>query len=53
MEKPWTRIARPTLKKNKIRGPILHGFKTYYKAIAINTLWHWPEDRQMDHETEG
>ena len=51
MEKHWTKIVKPTLKK-KIRGPTLHGVRTY-KATVVNTVWHWPKDRQIDPWNRG
>lgn len=32
--------------KNKV-GEFILDFKTYYKAIMIKTMWHWPEEKHI------
>ena len=34
------------MKKNKVRE--LTDIKTYYKAIAMKTVWYWYKDRYID-----
>ena len=46
-KKPW--IAKVILrKKNGTVGINLLGFRLYYKATAIKTVWYWPRDRNVD-----
>ena len=33
-------IQRHTEEKNKVKGPILFNFKSYYKVIIIKTVWY-------------
>ena len=52
MEAQKTQITKAILiKKNKAGDPTFH-FKTYYKAININTIleiaWYWHKDRHID-----
>lgn len=43
--------GRPTtLKKNITRRPTLSDFRTYQKAIIVNTVWYWHQERQADHQ---
>lgn len=45
-------IAKITLKeKHELRGCLLLGFKTYYKAIVIKAVWYRYKNRQIN-ETE-
>lgn len=37
-------IVETILKKNNVARFTFPNFKTYYKAIVFNTVWHWHEN---------
>jgi hypothetical protein len=42
-------IAKTMLNNKRNSGGITTpGFKLYYRAIVINTVWFWSRDRQID-----
>ena len=49
MKKERTIVVKTILKENK--SELTLDFKTYYKAIVIETLWCWHKDVHIDQWT--
>ena len=44
-----SRISREIMKKNVKEGDLaVPEFKLYYKAVVIQTIWHWLRNRRKD-----
>ena len=47
--KKTSQIVKATLKKEGKAGHLtIPNLKLYYKAVVINTVWHWHKNRHLD-----